>query len=94
VVETMKERLAFDKEAGKPTHKTVAITNTQNEYNIGMGFVDLGDLLAWFYRHARSLPTRAALILRARALAHSHAHTTCTCTHAHMLAHLPARSLT
>ena len=50
VVETTKPRLGFDKAAGKPAYKDMEITNTQNEYNLGMGFVDLDDLLAWFYK--------------------------------------------
>ena len=47
-----KPRRCFDKAKGKPGVRQVPITNTQNLYNHIMGFVDLDDLLAWFYRHA------------------------------------------
>ena len=45
-----KPRRIFDRATKKPGTKMVDITNTQNLYNQIMGFVDLDDLLAWFYR--------------------------------------------
>ena len=45
-----KPRRVFDKSRGKPGLKDVPITSTQNLYNNIMGYVDLDDLLAWFYR--------------------------------------------
>ena len=45
-----KSRRVFDKARGKPGNKMVPISNAQNLYNKIMGFVDLDDLLAWFYR--------------------------------------------
>ena len=50
IIEETKPRVVFDKVAGKPTTVPVPITNSQNTYNHGMGFVDLDDLLAWFYK--------------------------------------------
>ena len=49
VVEESKERRVFDRALGKPGKMSVAITNTQNVYNTIMGFVDLDDMLAWYY---------------------------------------------
>ena len=49
IVEESKERRIFDLSTGKPGKKMVPITNCQNLYNQIMGFVDLDDLLAWFY---------------------------------------------
>ena len=45
-----KPRRVFDKATGRPAKKMVDITNTQNLYNKIMGYVDLDDLLAWYYR--------------------------------------------
>lgn len=50
---TTKERKVFDRVAGKPGKKSIPITKTQHVYNNTMGYVDLDDLLAWFYRCAR-----------------------------------------
>jgi hypothetical protein len=50
VVCQTKWRKTFDRAARKPSKKEVDITNTQNLYNLIMGFVDLDDLLTWFYR--------------------------------------------
>jgi hypothetical protein len=47
-----KSRRVFDRAAGRPSKKDVDILNCQNLYNNIMGFVDLDDLLAWFYRCA------------------------------------------
>ena len=49
VVEESKPRDFFDRSAGKRGKKMVPITNSQKLYNFIMGFVDLDDLLAWFY---------------------------------------------
>jgi hypothetical protein len=95
VVETTKQRLVFDKAASKPTHKAIAITESQNEYNLGMGFVDLDDLLAWFYRHAHVARRRllcSHTLTRARALARSRARALAR-SRAHMHARSLARSL-
>ena len=54
VVLQEKPRAFFDKAAGKRGKKMVPITNSQNLYNTIMGFVDLDDLLAWFYGCLRS----------------------------------------
>ena len=51
ITEQTKTRKVFDRAKGKPGKKEVPITNTQNAYNHGMGFVDLDDLIAWFYRN-------------------------------------------
>ena len=47
-----KERVVFDRARGRRGKKKVDILNTPNYYNQIMGFVDLDDLLAWFYRCA------------------------------------------
>ena len=54
IVEETKPRVIFDRAVGRPGVKDVPITNTQNLYNHIMGFVDLDDLLTWFYRCAAS----------------------------------------
>ena len=50
MVETTKPRRIFDREAGRPGYCDVPITETQDLYNQIMGYVDLDDLIAWFYR--------------------------------------------
>ena len=47
---TTKSRVIFDRAAGKRGKKQVPITMTQHVYNNTMGYVDLDDLLAHFYR--------------------------------------------
>ena len=64
-----KERDVFDRARGRRGKKKVDITNVQNLYNNIMGYVDLDDLLAWFYRWAPSLfPLARARCLRLCAL--------------------------
>ena len=45
-----KPRRVFDRTRGRPGSMPVPILNTQNLYNHIMGFVDLDDMLAWYYR--------------------------------------------
>ena len=47
---TTKPRTIFDREAGRPGKRDIDITCTQNLYNHIMGYVDLDDLLAHYYR--------------------------------------------
>ena len=61
IVEETKERRIFDRAIGKPGKKDVPITNTQKVYNKIMGFVDLDDLIAWFYGCAFPLTTYTSL---------------------------------
>ena len=51
-VET-KPRRIFDRATNRPGTKMIDIMNTPNLYNQIMGFVDLDDLMAWYYRCAR-----------------------------------------
>jgi hypothetical protein len=50
VVEKTKPRRIFDRELGRPGYRDIPITETQDLYNQIMGYVDLDDLIAWFYR--------------------------------------------
>ena len=56
-----KPRRVFDRERGRPGYKDVPITNMQKLYNFIMGYVDLDDLLAHFYRCALLCAARSTI---------------------------------